>query len=279
MYDTITTLGNSVIQHGFNNDRIYLMKLAPTDFPSIIKKMDNLAASKGYSKIFAKVPTSALEAFREDNYVIEASIPKFYKGTEDAYFLGKYFSEERKQPHNKSEIDNILRAAKAKSIVAPENLSASPDLIYRKCHPADINEITDLYKQVFETYPFPIHNPDYIEKTMTENVTYFGAWHEGILAALASAEMDLQAANAEMTDFAARPDYRGKGLSTSLLYKMEGYIQEIGLKTAYTIARSFSYGMNITFAKLGYIYSGTLINNTNISGSLESMNVWYKNLA
>ena len=48
--------------------------------------------------------------------------------------------------------------------------------------------------------------------------------------------------------------------------------------TSYTIARSLSYGMNITFAKMGYIYGGTLINNTNICGSLESMNIWYKHL-
>jgi hypothetical protein len=60
---------------------------------------------------------------------------------------------------------------------------------------------------------------------------------------------------------------------------MEKYIKELGLKTAYTIARALSYGMNITFAKMGYTYSGTLVNNTNISGRLESMNVWISNFA
>ncbi len=49
-----------------------------------------------------------------------------------------------------------------------------------------------------------------------------------------------------------------------------------GIKTSYSIARAVSYGMNITFAKHGYIYSGTLVNNTNIAGSIESMNVWHK---
>jgi hypothetical protein len=34
--------------------------------------------------------------------------------------------------------------------------------------------------------------------------------------------------------------------------------------------------MNITFAKCGYIFGGTLINNTQISGSIESMNLWHK---
>ena len=36
--------------------------------------------------------------------------------------------------------------------------------------------------------------------------------------------------------------------------------------------------MNITFAKLGYDFGGTLTRNTQISGDLESMNVWYKPL-
>jgi hypothetical protein len=36
--------------------------------------------------------------------------------------------------------------------------------------------------------------------------------------------------------------------------------------------------MNITFSKLGYKYGGLLKNNTNISGAIESMNVWYKEI-
>jgi hypothetical protein len=35
--------------------------------------------------------------------------------------------------------------------------------------------------------------------------------------------------------------------------------------------------MTITFTKYGYIFGSTLINNTQISGSSESMNLWYKN--
>ena len=36
--------------------------------------------------------------------------------------------------------------------------------------------------------------------------------------------------------------------------------------------------MNITFAKAGYTYGGRLINNTNISGQIESIKVWYREL-
>ncbi|MFW5803052.1 MAG: hypothetical protein ACOCWJ_03955 [Verrucomicrobiota bacterium] len=51
-----------------------------------------------------------------------------------------------------------------------------------------------------------------------------------------------------------------------------------GLRTAYTIARALSPGMNITVARCGYTFAGTLTNNTNISGQIESMNIWHKSL-
>jgi hypothetical protein len=48
------------------------------------------------------------------------------------------------------------------------------------------------------------------------------------------------------------------------------------IKTLYTIARATSHGMNKTFGRQGYIFAGTLINNTQIGESIESMNVWHK---
>lgn len=113
---------------------------------------------------------------------------------------------------------------------------------------------------------------------MNENVIYFGLWRQSKIVALSSAEMDIESSNAEMTDFATLPGYRGKGLAAFLLQQMESEMRKRHIKTAYTIARALSFGMNITFAKMGYRYSGTLINNTNISGRFESMNVWYKSL-
>jgi RimJ/RimL family protein N-acetyltransferase len=51
-----------------------------------------------------------------------------------------------------------------------------------------------------------------------------------------------------------------------------------GLKTAYTIARADSIGMNRVFEKCGYAHAGCLVNNTQIGGRIRSMNVWYKHL-
>lgn len=144
--------------------------------------------------------------------------------------------------------------------------------------PDDAENMSRIYKAVFPTYPFPITRPQYLIETMHSHIVYFGAEYDHHLAALASSEMNSDNQNVEMTDFATLPRYRGRNLSVVLLKKMESVMQNQGIKTAYTIARAVSAGMNITFAKAGYIYSGTLVNNTNISGNIESMNVWYKTL-
>jgi putative beta-lysine N-acetyltransferase len=113
---------------------------------------------------------------------------------------------------------------------------------------------------------------------MSENVDYFCVEHDNRIVALSSAEKDPENLYAEMTDFATLPDWRGHGLALHLLRKMERYIKEQGYNTAFTIARSASAGMNITFARAGYDYGGRLKNNTNIAGHIESMNIWHKAL-
>jgi len=99
------------------------------------------------------------------------------------------------------------------------------------------------------------------------------------LAALSSAETDPVRGMVEMTDFATHPEFRGMGFGVFLLQQMETAMRRRGFIAAYTIARAISPGMNIVFAKQGYLYGGSLINNTNICGRLESMNIWYKPLA
>ena len=95
---------------------------------------------------------------------------------------------------------------------------------------------------------------------------------------MSAAETDKAEKNAEMTDFAVLPQYRGRGLAGQLLSYMEETMKPACVKTLYTIARLREPGINKIFINAGYRYTGTLINNTNISGSIESMNIFYKNI-
>jgi beta-lysine N6-acetyltransferase len=271
----IVKIGDSIVRHGKYNDRIYLMKLSKNDCPDIIHELDKMAYKEGYSKIFAKVPASEKHEFAENGFIVEAQIPRFFCEREDVYFMGKYFAISRKLDDRIEEINKILDAARINPI-EKRIFSLPGEFIFRICDKTKTNQIAGLYNEVFETYPFPIYEPDYILKSMDLDVIYFSISKNYNIIALSSSEMDMDAWAVEMTDFATLPEYHGNGFASYLLHKMEEEMRKKGMKTAYTICRAFSYGINMVFAKMEYKYAGTLMNNTNISGNLESMNVWYK---
>ncbi|KUG19773.1 beta-lysine acetyltransferase [hydrocarbon metagenome] len=274
--DTITSIGGSVVQHGPCNNRIYVIRLSPGDLPGILDRLDAMAREKGYAKIFAKVPASVRELFLARGYRTEACVPGFFSGREDGHFMAAYPDPARSRADDAA-IREVV--ASARSTAGERRLFAPPPgCRVDAAAPEDAPGIAALYREVFETYPFPIHDAGYIARTMEGHIRYFCIRGEGQIVAAASAEMDVRAENVEMTDFATLPEFRGYGLSRLLLQRMEESMRDAGMQVAYTIARALSFPINRTFARAGYAYAGTLLNNTNICGSFESMNVWYKPL-
>lgn len=276
--DTIETFHGARIQHGPYNRRIYLMKLGQATPADLLPALRELAESRGYTKIFAKIPRSAAAHFTDRDYRIEAEIPGFFRGTEDALLLGSYLDPERARRSDQETVDSILDLARRKAADDSPVTPLPEDSIIAPCRPGDVQAMARIYAEVFPSYPFPIDSPDYLLETMRTHVDYFGVRVHGTWVALSSAEMDLQARNVEMTDFATLPVARGHGYATHLLRTMEPAMRARGIRTAYTIARAVSPGMNITFARCGYTYGGTLVNNTNIGGQIESMNIWHRPL-
>lgn len=277
MTDTITTLGNSLIQHGPNSNRVYLMKLDANDLPELTSKLDMLTQRHGYTKIFAKVPVPHEEEFLGCGYEREGLIPGFYRGETAAAFLGKFLTPERSARCDRRGIKSIVAMAMAKRGDTVVGLPNGYRL--RSAILDDAAALAELYGNVFASYPFPIHDPTYVAETMQQHVRYFVAEQDGKIVAAASSEMDPDNLNVEMTDFATLPAHCKKGLAGNLLLLMESEMRRQGMRTLYTIARAVSPGINITFARCGYEHGGMLVNNTQISGSIESMNLWYRNLA
>ncbi len=276
--DTVEKLLGATIQHGALSNRIYLMKIDDAPETELIPAVYELAETNGYTKIFAKVPAGRAQAFLSAGYRKEAHVPGFFQGEEDAMFLGYYPDPARAEEANRDELEQIVELAGKKRGKGTAGKPPPVDVVLRRCGEEEVHEMSKVYRDVFPSYPFPIHDPAYLRKTMGTHIVYFGAERNSKLIALSSAEMDEKARNVEMTDFATLPDARGGGLAVHLLSKMEDAMRQRGILTAYTIARAVSAGMNITFAKLAYTYGGRLVNNTNISGNIESMNVWYKPL-
>ncbi|MEN6609449.1 MAG: putative beta-lysine N-acetyltransferase [Methanoregulaceae archaeon] len=273
--DTVEYLGKSLIQHGPLNQRVYVLDLDPEEVTYTIQALDGLALEKGYSKIIVKVPEYHLDFFTRNGYTIEAVVPEFFYGLTTGYFLAKFLSPARHIIENRVQIDSILDSCK-NTRPAGIKRDLPPGMEVRKSRPGDAEKIAGLYQAVFETYPFPIGDPEFLQQGMSANTHYFHIVYAGAIIAAASFEAAHLAGTAEMTDFAVSSCHRGLGLSGFLLRRMEREAHEMGMTLAYTIARAANLPVNRLFAGADYLYGGTLAGNTNICGAFESMNVWYR---
>ncbi len=279
MFDKVDTISKSLVQHGPNNDRVYLMKVDKYEqMHALMDALYNLTIFKRYTKIFAKVPEQFRNVFLSYNFKLEAEVPGLYNGKEKGLFFSKYFNAKRGflNTREKEAIREVVENACNSSDIGTSELPEGYTL--RTLEEIDVREIARIYKTVFQVYPFPVFDERYLVEVMQSHIKFFGAEYDGKLIAVSSAEIDYENSNAEMTDFATLPAHRGKNLSYFLLQEMIKKMKLEKIKTLYTIARAKSYSMNKTFGRHGFKFGGTLIKNTLIGESIESMNVWYKRL-
>ncbi|MCU4156114.1 putative beta-lysine N-acetyltransferase [Carboxylicivirga sp. A043] len=274
--DVVESIGNgSLIQHGKHNDRVYLMKLNKRDATTMPVELTKMARAEGYTKIFCKVPKWAAPLFYANGFILEAAIPQFYNDEEDVFFISKFLSSDRLLNIEKDKLNGLgqlLYQQKEAKTLTSSSYNIRPLGIH------DINQIAHIYDEIFETYPFPIHDPAFLKESMENDIHYFGAEKNGKIVAVAAAEVDRKGGNAEMTDFATLKAHQGNRLATYILQTMETEMLKQNITSLYTIARLNSLPMNKTFLRANYQYAGTLIKNTNIAGSIESMNILYKHL-
>ena len=74
MTDHLELFGESLIQHGKNNNRVYLMKVSLNDCQKLIDYAIKLSETNGYSKIFAKVKKSCSPLFLKNGFTEEAKV-------------------------------------------------------------------------------------------------------------------------------------------------------------------------------------------------------------
>jgi len=270
------------------------MKLSHNDeVDHILSHIDGLMTTEKYGKVIAKIPSARKEDFLRAGFKAEAEIVYgLSQGEGDVAFMARYYNERRKHV-DKGTWDRILEFVEIAKGKVEEEYGEEDEC--EICSEADAAEIAKVYEEVFPSYPFPISDADYIRECIRSgSAVYFairrpaddkdnerrkerGSGTMRKIVSLSAAELDLEAKKVEMTDFATLPAYRGQGLASKLLARMGREVKSrCGIRMAFTIARSLSLPMNCTFAKGGYRYAGTLRNNTNISGSIECMNIWHK---
>lgn len=277
MMDIIENIHGSLVQHGPHSNRVYLMRLNTDDTHTLIETLDELALKNSYGKILAKIPAPVWNDFKSSGYIKEAVVPKFFKGQTSGFFIAKYFSAERqKDKRVKDLLSLVKRTPNGSKNNKHRNRRIVRDIV--PCKLSDTKEMGVIYQQVFESYPFPIYDPTYLDRMMKKGTLYFCFRIESRIVAISAIEIDLANKNSEMTDFATLPEWRSMGFAGMLLNHMDKEARKLGIKTAYTIARAESHGMNLVFKNNRYNYAGILTNNSHICGNIQSMTVWYKHL-
>jgi putative beta-lysine N-acetyltransferase len=230
----------------------------------------------GLGKILATVHEEDKQVFLQNGFVNEAIIEGYFIG-KAGYNVSYFYDPERAISHKTKDEDEIVENAR-KNKGQYQRLNDSMFTI-RTANLDDAEELARLYDLVFKTYPTPVHKEKYIQHVMGNNKVFFMlAEYNNEIVSASSADLNHEFLNAEITDCATHPEHRGKGLLSELVYELENALRDRSYHVLYSIARAISPGVNIVFSKHGYTYSGRQVNNSNIMGKFEDMNIWVKNI-
>lgn len=203
-----------------------------------------------------------------------------YKGYflgEDAFCMALYFDVERRTSDDWLEEDRIL--GQVQRLPAKQERPEVPDgFTLRHAGETDAGRLSALYGGIFHTYPTPMADPEYVRKVLREGTVFYVIEQADSLVSAASAEIDGQYRNAEITDCATLPDYRKHGLMRLLIGALEEELVARNIRCAYSLSRALSFGMNAALRQLGYRYGGRLTKNCSIYTKFEDMNLWNKTL-
>ncbi len=243
----------------------------------IVSFLLKLVKQHHFSKIIFYARSEHWQEILSLGFMLEAVFKGFFNG-KDAYAMVLYMNNERKTSKYWIEEDNILRQIYAKGI--DSNLTETPqDYMFGQAVVDDVEELAVLYGQVFEMYPTPVKDPDFLRKFLDNGNVFYIVKYDNKIVSAASAEVNMNFLHAELTDCVTLPEHRKHGLMKKLLLEIEEQLRKKGIYFTFSIARALSFGINAAFYQLGYEYGGRMTNNCYIFDKIEDMNVWVKDLS
>jgi putative beta-lysine N-acetyltransferase len=258
----------------YTNQRL---KIPDCQFSSVdvIKDIIDYSRSQKLGKIISFCRIGQLKSYKACGFVTEGIISGYFNG-EDAYCVSCFLDKQRQYSPRREEEDAVLRQfVKESGKFVPREKQA---YIIRDADVSDIPQMINLFSTVFETYPSPVFSIEYLKRVMNDQVLFKVAVDGGKIVSIASADMNKKELNAEITDCATYPEYRGRGMLCSLILSLEAELRERGFVTAYSLSRAVNPGINKALSRMQYKYNGRLVNNCHICGGFEDMNIWVKNL-
>lgn len=254
--------------------KLYGLTAGDLDAPEIRQLVVGLEqAPHLYSKLTVYALPGEPEPWIRRMFLSEGFIAGYFPEGVPAELWARYAHDERMDAPRDDRHDEIVALAAEKETQVPE---LPEGYRCRVAEPADADNLAELLQETFSEYPVPLGQED-LRLAMAENANHFRCVEDeqGRIVATASAELDHRRRVAEMTDCATDPDHRGQGLMAYLLWRLEKDVARLyGIRDVYTLARADEVGMNCVFSKLGYRYTGRLVNNCRMPNGWESMNIW-----
>jgi len=262
----------------YHNQRIKLRGVASDGLR--FEHLDELHAaiadsSFAWTKVVVYAHPGADDVFRRGDMVHEATLEGFFANGDDAHLWSAFLNDERRIPIDGETLDEILagaRALEAKEPVLAEGYRC------RTARSEDGTLLARFLKAAFPDYPTPIA-PEHQAMLIESGSSHFEIVEDadGNTVSVISAEVDQGNGNAEVSDCATLPDHQGRGLMRFLIHRVEEQVARTrGIVDFYTLARAVNHGVNRSFARCGYHYTGRLINNCRMPTGWETMNAFCK---
>lgn len=256
------------------NRRIWVSEYHYVDHSAFSYFLHQNARKYFAEKIIIPAKQKDVDTLKKQGFVLEGTAEGFLNG-KTAFFMAAYPDPQRHHsPNLVNKMDNLKKIlsspVKSQSKI-PEGYTI------RIAKYEDAPALAELFGKVFSTYPTPLNKVDYVLESMNNDVLFYLATYNGKIASTAAAEIDIKNSNAEMTNCATNPEHEGKGLMSNIMKSLEHAVIKEGIKCFYSLSRSSEFGINLILHRMGYTYSGTLINNCHICGDWEDMHLWVKN--
>lgn len=264
------------VQVDIRNERITALTYHnhTEDIAPLTDYLIQMAREQGMSKAVITARGTDWSNFLTRGYTHEGTVERFYHGM-PGHIMAYFLTGERQSTDRLEEKQELLQslleqpAGQGEVPPMPEGYGltvAGPDLA------ADLAAV---YDQVFETYPSPLTDPEYIRELIESGDGLFIAvLADGQITSAAAAEIDRAAGNAEITNCATLPDFRGEGLMSILIDALHQEMERQQISCLYSMARALSPGMNRALLRFGYTFRGRLVNHVHIGGGYEDLNLW-----
>lgn len=235
-----------------------------------------LGRNKGCDKLIFYVRKEERNKLSSLKVYQEGVIEGFFQG-EDAFIYAMFLHPVRNHSIAWKQ-DQIVMEIVRKDHKESKETDLPDGYVMRSATKQDAYQMAKLYDTVFKTYPTRMNDPEYIQEMMDDHVYFTIVEYDGQVVSASSADRLPTFNAAEMTDCATLADHRNQGLLYVQFAHLTNHMKQKGLQTLFCYARSISVGMNLINARNGFTYGGRMVQNSNIDGRLECMNIWFKNL-